>query len=68
MENRVMFGITGQNDRWHVWNMTSVKGGTWSAPRKVSEYFDTKEQAIAEVQRQAQKPEYESWHVCFEPY
>lgn len=66
MENRVMFGITERNGRWHVWNMTSVNYGVWSAPRRVSEYFDTREQAEAEVQRQANQPEFDNWRIILD--
>lgn len=62
--NRVVFRVENKNSKFWVWNMTSYNLGTWSS-HKVSEKFDTYEEAVAEAKRQAQCPEFNNWMVSF---
>lgn len=63
--NRVVFGVTNRNGFHWVWNSTSVAGGAWNTHR-VSDRFDTRAEAVAEVQRQAAAQEFANWSVRFD--
>jgi len=63
-KNRVNFGITYRDNRWHVWYATSINWGTWGAA-KLNGDFDTPEEAEQEARRQSQSKEWEGWDINF---
>jgi len=68
MVNKVMFGLERDNDGWRVWYMTSIRGGEWSYPRRISKPFSTKERAMRVIQYIVFCSGIKNWHVSFDCY